>query len=405
MKMKTIQLFILSSVILLTIVFTSCEKSDDVKTVSTSVQVNLPSTMQDVTADELKVVFLNKTNNSTSEVSTDKNGKATATIEEGVYDISVSGNKTYTFTNSDGSNGTQTVKLSGSKSSVGINGTLTTPIEISVVQSVENKGWVIKEVYFTGTRTSAEKAYSKDQFIEVYNNSDETLYADGITIAQTINLATNEVNLYASDIDQYTYVNTVYTIPGSGKEHPVEPGKSILIAPTPINHKADVPNSFDLSIADYQWYDENAQAVDVPEVPNLDRHYSYSKTIWILHTGGSNSFVIFRVDDQLSNMDKFVEDNLDERLNTAGNKAYAVKVDNKYILDAVQTGNKGKLASKSLSASLDMGFTFCSETLSTKSIRRKVAEVKEDGRVVYQDSNNSTVDFYSDADPQPKIFK
>lgn len=381
----------------------SClDNNDEVEIVNYSLKVNMPSDLQSVDASGLSVTFKNTLTGSVQTVSTNSEGIVAFTGLPGVYNMEVTGQKTYSFINSNGETIQRTVSLAGIRENVALSA-VTASLSIDALIQIDNKGWVIKEIYFSGCKTPSGGNYYKDQFVELYNNTDSILYADGISIAQSANnTQSQETNIYASEFGHSTYVNTVYTIPGNGKEVPVQPGKSILIAPQPINHNATNTNSLDLSVADYQWYDNHATlSIDVPEVPNLIKNYSYSATIWILHVSGYNSFIVFRGPQDMTS---FVTSNTDIRNGNNGKPTTAIRIPNEYILDAVELGSKTDFKSKAMSSSLDISYTYCSVSYSGKSIRRKVERVEEDGRVVYKDTNNSALDFIPDATPMPKVF-
>ena len=130
------------------------------------------------------------------------------------------------------------------------------------------------------------------------------------------------------------------------------------------------------------------------------RHYSYSASIWIVAVQMNRGFVLFKT----RNINNHVESNTDIRANNIGNAVTAIRLSNSEVLDAVDLGNPETIKAKTISSSLDLGFTYCSSTYNGKSVRRKVSHVEADGRVVYQDTNNSTVDFIPNAEPRPRQF-
>ncbi len=76
---------------------------------------------------------------------------------------------------------------------------------------------------------------------------------DGLCIAETALNSAQSLNEYTPDIrNSAVPVAAVYRIPGSGKEHPVKPGESIVLCDIGINHKNENPNSIDLSKANFE---------------------------------------------------------------------------------------------------------------------------------------------------------
>ena len=410
MKKKVLQsAFYISLITLMSSVWSSCEKDDPIpQVVDLTAKVELSGAPTGSKFDELAIKVKNNNTAVTREFTANANGETTmTTLEEGVYNFEATGKISYSYTDYEGKEQTKTESVAGLLENVSISSSMANKmVVIKAFISTSNSGWVIKEIYAAGTKTSVgNKNYNKVQFVEIYNNSGEKMYADGLAIGETQVTSVTDPNYYAPDMVNHTFVHTLYSVPGNGTQYPVDPGKSILIAPYPINHPTEFDpvdnNLLDLSIADFQWYDEHSLALQVPEVPDLIKHFSYSPTIWVLPVLTNRGFVLFTTD----NIADYVEKNMDKRKNNAGNEMSSVKLDNTKVLDAVDLGHPDKIKVKTITPSLDLGFTYCSETYSGKSVRRKVSHVEADGRTVYQDTNNSTVDFTPDADPQPKQFK
>lgn len=386
--------------------WSSCEKETPVPPMEITVEVEMPALATGSIVEGLKVKTTNKGTGTTSEATAESGNTIAITLDEGIYNFEVSGQTTYIYNDIEGVEHTKTEALVGLVENVSVSSAMSSPvISITAHVSSNSTGWVIKEIYSSSTRTTVGgAAYYKVQFVEIYNNSNETLYADGLAIAETAVTSTSSPNYYADDLSDSTYVYTLYSIPGSGTDHPVEPGKSILIAPYPLDHTKEFDPAdnklLDLSGADWQWYDEHRLAVDVPEVPNMVKHYSSSASIWIVTVQMNRGFVLFKTDD----INNYVVNNTDIRKNNAGNAVTSIRLSNSEVLDAVDLGNPETIKAKTISSALDLGFTYCSETYNGKSVRRKVSHVEADGRVVYQDTNNSTVDFIPNAEPQPRQF-
>lgn len=319
----------------------------------------------------------------------------------------MSGVKTYTHTNLEGKEEIVTRRLGGDKQDelLRINNSIHS-VEAHII--IESRGWVIKEMYTASTRTLNGSALRFDQFIEIYNNTDTIMYADGLAIGETRHQTTSGDNIYANNMNEKTYLWTVYSIPGKSgeKKVPVQPGKSLVIAPQPIDHSSD--NSINLRppVSDYQWYDAHGSgeySIDIPEVPNLKTNFSYTLTVWVVSVAMNRGFVIFKLPEG-QDLDEFVLNNTDSRFNNAGTKVLSIAVPNSYIYDAVELGPKNNIYRTSLSSSLDMGASYTLEAYNGKSIRRKIESIEADGRIVYKDTNNSTVDFWTNCTPRPKQF-
>lgn len=375
-----------------------CNEADTV-TKFTHVQVKavLPEQYAHLTPDNLNVKVANKSTNQVSKGVTDASGIFALTLEEGVYNIEVSGEK-------EGANSQheeQTLLFQGTvlnKSVVGAEQVITMNLELAPV----GNEWVIKEVYFTGSKTLAGKPYWQDQYIEVYNNSDKVLYADGLTVSEVANLTTDAVNDWDAFLPGRVVVQTIYSIPGDGTRYPVEPGKSVVLANNASDHKSENPNSpVDMSKADFEWYDDHALDVDVPEVPNLIKHYSYSASVWMLHNRGYRSYIIFKPD---TDMAAFMEKNEVEGVSASGKTLYRYAIPSELILDGVELSARAGLKSKTLPASVDAGYSYCDAAGNGLVVKRKVLRV-ENGTAILQDTNNSSEDFLPNREPSPFVVK
>ncbi len=386
------------SLAMLFLFFGSCSEDDDVKMTRLTVTASLASTLDGVDLSGLEVEIVSLTSSYSSKNSSLADGSFTIDLEEGNYTIKVNGEKLF----NGGAGSTQTIYLRGVVENLSLTGAEFKQ-EIPLVVSVGNSGWVFKELYFTGSKTPTGSSYYKDKYFEIFNNSDTVLFADGIAIAESDHTTSSETNSWTAGGNSNFVAQTIYTIPGNGTDYAVQPGHSIVIADVAINHTVDNANSFDLSIADFEWYDNHRLDVDVPEVANLNKDFSYSATIWTPHNRGFNSYVIFRPNVQMA---AFMAANRVERVAANGTTIYRYQIPAQYILDAVEMGTPSDFKSKALTADLDLGYTHSGDGDDArfgKCVRRKVL-LHKDGRVVYQDTNNSTVDFLPTVLPQPKHF-
>lgn len=347
---------------------------------------------------EIKVV--NTTTNRETKITTSATGAATALFVEGTYnvttsfEITVDGEK-FTF------NGILSNYLLAKESTANVN----------LVLADNTGGFVFKEIYFSGSKTADAKSYYDDQFHEIYNNSNDTLYADGLCIGllqQTSSNANVWVNADGSFMDKLPLTFHVWIVPGTGKQYPVYPGKSIIIAQDGINHKSD-PNGNSLSPvnlgnANWETYCEvSGKDLDAPAVPNLTMMYttSTSMTDW-LHSVFGAAVIIFRLPEAWQTYVANASNFMTVPGSTSTTKYFMV--DKKNVIDAVEIVRvEADKRYKRLHTQLDAGYTYLDGgTYCSKSIRRK-AKLIVGGRVIYKDTNNSTEDFLHDLTPTPGV--
>lgn len=263
---------------------------------------------------------------------------------------------------------------------------------------------VIKEVFFTGSRTPSGGTYFSDQFVEIYNNSTDTIYTGGLLIADTYGASgqINPSNLptpFNSDA-QHVYLASIWQIPGTSTERPLAPGQSILIAQDGIDHKSD-PNGntaspVNLGNADWETFNQRVDGrdLDSPTVPNLTRVTFRGGFDWLLTVFGPG-VVIFRVANPAA---------LDTVLVPGTTSTYATKLPVSAVIDAfeaVQNGSSGPY--KRVPAAIDAGYVFASGTYTSESARRKVAAIIGERRVLV-DTNNGANDFAIRTPPTPRAF-
>jgi Protein of unknown function (DUF4876) len=404
MRTKSIfnRLTLLATAFLLLV--SSCDDDDKVKRVPVDVHVVFPENYNKADAEGVDVTLVSKTTSETQKLKTDATGKVQFTeIVPGDYSLSAALSLT----------ATQAVTLTGIEQALELNAS-----NDAVLIALENNATVeltlagsrlgnlvIKEMYYTGSKTASGGNYFSDQFIEIYNNSTEDIYLDGLLIGDVYGNAglinpTSPPTSFGSDANN-SYVSNIWRIPGTGQQHKLEPGKSVIIAQDGIDHKTDPngnPNSpVNLGNAKWETYNQrdDNRDLDAPGVPNLERVYFTGGFDWLVTVFGP-TIIIFRSDNVAAL----------EQVEVPGSPALSkqVKVPNNLVIDAFQALKDGSSSSfKRVPTSVDAGFTFATGTYTSESSRRKV-KTEVNGRKVLQDTNNSTVDFELISKPTPGGF-
>lgn len=291
-------------------------------------------------------------------------------------------------------------------------------MEANVVQA-NNNDFVFAEIAISGTRTPEGKNYLGDSYFVLYNNTLDTLYADGVVLLES-KLKTSQKYLSISPYfpKDYFGADAIYRIPGSGKDHPVAPGGVVLIVDNAQDHREANPNSFDLSEADFEWYDQSSSAtitdIDNPIVPNMDKLYCYTLTLWVPNRQGNTSFALARFPAEMSDsaylagyrqsFDYVLVTNVGT--NNMSSTCYIVP--NAWVIDCVNLSPRTTYQWTPVSAALDAGWTYIGDMGSDKQrfgkcVRRR-ERVEESGRRVLQDTNNSSVDFLPAQVSDPAYF-
>jgi hypothetical protein len=386
------------------LVLAACADSGtEVQTFPLDVTVEYPATYATRAAVGARVLLTNTQTNTADTATTDAQGTARfLRVLPGNYVLSasrdLSADDAFTLT------GQRTaVTLNAINPVVSLLAAPSVPLRLTLAGS-RLGDLVIKEVYYTGSRTPSGGTYFSDQFIEIYNNSTDTIYTDGLAIADVFGVAgqinpTNVPTPFQSDVGN-VYVSSIWQIPGTGRQHPLAPGSSVLIAQDGIDHRADPlgnPNSpVNLGTADWETYNErpDGRDLDSPTVPNLTRVTFRGGFDWLLPVFGPG-VVIFRAPNLAA---------LDSTLVPGSTQTYVTRVPTALVIDAFEALQNGNSASyKRVPAALDAGFVFASGTYTSESARRKTRAIIA-GRRILQDGNNSGNDFTVVTPPTPRGF-
>ena len=163
---------------------------------------------------------------------------------------------------------------------------------------------IIKEVFYIGhayTQKFPEKYhlaprqnwYADDAYITIHNPTSEVKYLDGLALCSSALDPSVAVKFEGKEDfrKQYLGVGTISYFPGSGKEHPINPGQTVVIAKYAMDHAKDfftrldrdngepvertlysgVDDFFDLSKVDWEWTnaENDGERKNNPNVPDL----------------------------------------------------------------------------------------------------------------------------------------
>lgn len=299
-------------------------------------------------------------------------------------------------------------------------------LDANVVQD-RSTDFIFAELSTSGTQTPQGKNYVGDSYFVLYNNTDDTLYADGVVLLESkLKNSQKFGRLDPYFISESFGADAIYRIPGSGKDHPVAPGGTVLLVDNAQNHKQMNPASFDLSHADFEWYDQSTSAtvtdIDNPDIPNMDKLYCYTLTIWLPNRQGNTSFALARFPEGLSDSAYLTDYRLQydyTLITNAGNfdmTANCYRVPNEWILDCVNTCPRTSYQWTVTAPALDAGWTYIGDIGADKQRFGKCVRRREriendepvllgNGRSMLQDTNNSTMDFLPAQPSNPEYFR
>jgi hypothetical protein len=131
---------------------------------------------------------------------------------------------------------------------------------------------------FSGAPLVNGAVYSFGTYLELYNNSDTTIYLDGKLIGlgpgfirdfstSVFNpVSCEEGAPYQLDPDGL-WSRFIWKVPGSGRDYPLGPGGAAVLARDAVDHTRIDPRLADLSRADFEFI--GSTDADNPAVPNL----------------------------------------------------------------------------------------------------------------------------------------
>lgn len=311
-------------------------------------------------------------------------------------------------------------------------------LNLQLITSEVIGGFVFKQIYYVGSHTK-DGALFRDVFVEVYNNSNAPLYADSLCVGVLIGKLNNTPSSYllpnlqfdwSKSLDMvaqgnvntdYVYAKAVFMIPsdGTGKKHLVQPGQSLVIAGTALDHtKPYILNSgkeqgigdpsltVDLSKADFEVYlypyeqkiepgrTKYASDVDNPQIPDMETIFATGMRDLILNPDGKESYVLFKSGGKAdpNQFPKYA--NPETRTLTASTTKYP-QIPVQYILDAVEIAAiiESDKTPRRLPLRFDVGAAAVTAgPYSSQSVVRKTKTTVA-GRRILKDTNNSTADF------------
>lgn len=340
-------------------------------------------------AEGMEVTFTNMRDMNTIKGLLNKNGEAQVELYRGIYNISIE-SKT---TNAEEVEVIYSAKLEncavnsdGQEVKVNLN---IFPANTNHADT-DDFSMIFAELFFNGETNSGQMMHP-DQYMVLFNPTQNDLYVDGLSFATAIQYSVLEKEPF---FDEYMPakipITGFFTIPGNGKEHLVKAGEKIVIAWTAIDHSsvAGYDNAVNLSGADFEVYIPNPENPDVdnPEVPNV----TLTDNV-IFFPRGFFSNMLFKLENgNTSTIEAFYNENISEYTAPDGSKQHILSVDADKIIDGVLTGDR-PIVTRNLPEAVDRGFILVSGCHRNELVIRK--EIKVGAQIFYQDTNNSEDDF------------
>ncbi len=393
-----------TTLLLLTVVvFVGCQKDDVVKLSSITVTVSMATDYSSISLDNIIVKITNTQDNSKDSLLTNASGMVVfENLAPGTYNVSASkpldANQVF---NATGYN----VELTLNGNSDGVSPLPGQNSLVSLVMDGRPAGSLLIKQFFYGAGKVPQLPLLllKDQFIEIYNNSDEIIYADGLYIAALCPRPAGAANEVVSPLvkDEFLYSEQVIRIPGNGTTYPIQPGTSFVVAANGIDFTeggkyptGTVDNSkAHFEVNEPAWLQERGfvsvpilSPPDNPDVTDVEIIYFWASSgVFFNFNADGASVAIFRSETTPT------ETVIDP---TVPNYPF-LKIPVESVIDAADFLAREESAPfKRLPSFLDASFNFIpgGSRSTGKSMVRKVAKTVN-GRDILMDTNNSANDF------------
>lgn len=269
---------------------------------------------------------------------------------------------------------------------------------------------IFKELYYVGSPTPTGGTYRNDNFYSIVNNSDAPVDISSMYIAMTEHyggLGESGPLWPGESAGQYgsVYLHSVWKIVDGDGPYFLDAGKTAVIATMAVAHNKDasfnLSSPVDLSEADFEAY--------VPDPENRYPDYAVRNMkmafwpsyayLWRSSVFGQGMVLLEASEEEFESFERVVLPETFQDPFESEEYWYCLKVPNRFVADAVDLiQNEMVTNTKRFSPEIDAGFASVGRTYSGQSVIRRVLS-SVGGRKVYQDTNNSTVDFIVNSKP------
>ena len=353
--------------------------------------------------DELEVRLQNKNADFSYTLHPDASGRARFEVQPGKYDVVASAWFPATRTAVSGASEEFLLTATGL---VDAHGDTRAPLLKIPLNVMVPNPLIIREAYYHGSSTLEGANYTKDTYIELYNNAGpggQTLWLDSLCLAAVYPYNSTTGNNAWAGRDTIPIAQMYWMFPGDGHTYALEPGQSAVVACiAAVDHGGRATSGLALNRAHFGCWSETLSRHEiaagvVPMVLNM----TGQGTAWALSIHNP-AIVVFR--PQMGVAAYQAQAAIWERFEpgkTSGTKYWHIAKD--WILDGVECVDSPSSAIKRLPGTVDASYVWMrSGHYSGKCITRRL-DFAEGGVEVFMDTNNSDADFLPDSTPSPRL--
>jgi hypothetical protein len=273
---------------------------------------------------------------------------------------------------------------------------------------IVNSTLIIREVYFGGGPAVDGGNYTSDQYIEIYNNSDDVIYLDSLFIGTVAPSNGRGVNAWANS-DLRPMPNYQFMVPGDGTTYPLAPGEGATFAFNAVDHTPVSQSRLRLSRAHFAihhpTYTHASVSAPDPSVVTLlrvtelgfgdNRPTAYTMSVT------SPTIVIYRIPNLEEYLDNLPAWRFPEPGRPTTNPYWHIHKD--WIINGIDIVEGGENTTKRLPEDVDASFVIMKGGNSQGNVvTRRIDRTLPGGRIIYQDTESSADDFVT-AKPNPRL--
>ncbi|MCR5709591.1 MAG: DUF4876 domain-containing protein [Bacteroidales bacterium] len=368
-----------------------------------TVQLVLDDESVDIDFERIEVRLQNKQADFNYSSGCDAQGRAVFTVSPGKYDVMASAWFPDTRIAVNGASEEFLLLEDGVVDATGAYGAPV--IEVRLRVAIPNP-LIIREFYYHGSTTLEGANYTKDTYVELYNNAGpggQTVYLDSLCLAAIYPYNSTTGNNAWAGLDTIPVAQMYWMFPGDGHTYPLGPGESVVIAcNAAVDHTGRATSGLKLNKAHFGCWSEllprhEISAGVVPMVLTM----TGQGNAWALSIH-SPALVVFRPSMGVAawqgqpDVWEYFEPG-----RSSGTKYWHIA--SEWILDGVECVDAPSGAIKRLPPSIDASYVWMrSGHYSGKCVSRVLDFVSE-GIEVYKDTNNSDEDFMPDCIPSPRL--
>ena len=252
---------------------------------------------------------------------------------------------------------------------------------------------LISKVYYAGCKDNNNKNYLAGRFVELYNNSDESVDVAGMYLC-LMESGSTPAYIISTQSD-YIYIKQVFQFPVEG-HHILQPGEHILVTNSAVDHTENATADYDESNADFECKSNaNNAPANNPATPAMKLIWTAFATIpnMNLVQGGPCGIALIKTDEDPAQWEPVYADG-------KSSGVQQLKAPAKYVVDGVdilkyRSDGTVDVSTKRFYDYIDAGYTNINAVngYNGEVVYRVVESWTDDGRALLKDTNYSLDDW------------